>query len=47
MGLNLLSILSTSPHDEFGNWFKIKGKRRVLSPDAEESMLSRVVSADV
>jgi hypothetical protein len=42
-----LSILSSPPDDEYGNWFKIKGKTRVLSPNAEKSMLSRAVSADV
>jgi len=39
MGPNLLSILSLSPDDQFGNWFKIKGKRRMLPPDAEKSTL--------
>jgi hypothetical protein len=38
---NLLSILPLSPQDEVGNWFKIKGERGVLSPDAEKSMLLR------
>jgi len=47
MGLNLLSILSLSPDDECGNWFKIKGKSGVLSPDAEKSMLLGWATLDV
>jgi hypothetical protein len=39
IGSNLLSILSLSPHDGFGNCFKIKREKGVLSPDAEKSML--------
>jgi hypothetical protein len=41
MGPNLLSTLSLFPDDEYGNWFKIKGGRAVLSPDAEKPMLLR------
>ncbi|MBP1699152.1 MAG: hypothetical protein H6Q41_4340 [Deltaproteobacteria bacterium] len=38
-GPNLLSTLSLFPDDEYGNGFKIKGERAVLSSDAEKSML--------
>jgi hypothetical protein len=47
MGANLLSSLPLSPHDECGNWFKIKGEKGVLSPDAEKSMLLRWATSDV
>jgi hypothetical protein len=46
-GTNLLLILSSSPHDECRNCFKIKGKMGVLSGNAEKSMLRRVASLDV
>ncbi len=47
VGLLLLSISSLSPHDEWSNGFKIKGKRAVLPPDAVKSRLRRVASPDV
>jgi len=45
--LNLLSNSSLSPHGERSNSFKGKGKRAMLSPNAEESMLRRMVYPDV
>ena len=47
MGTNLLSSLPLSPHDEYGNWFKIKGEKGVLSSDAEKSMLLGWATSDV
>ena len=47
MGTNLLSSLPLSPHDECGNWFKIKGEKGVLSSDAEKSMLLGWATSDV
>jgi len=47
MGLNLLSILSLSPDSECGNWFRIKGEKWVLSPDAEISMFLGWATLDV
>jgi hypothetical protein len=44
---DLLSILSLFPEDDYGNWFKIKGEREVLSPDAGKSMLLRGGTPDV
>jgi hypothetical protein len=44
---NLLSTVSLFPGGEGGNWFKIKGERAVLSPDAEKSMVLRWGSPDV
>jgi hypothetical protein len=46
-GTNLLLILSSSPHDECRNCFKIKGKMGVLSANAEKSMLRRMASLNV
>jgi hypothetical protein len=46
-GRNLLSALSLFPDEEYGNWFKIKGERAVLPPDAEESVLLRQGTPDV
>jgi hypothetical protein len=45
--LVLLSILPSSPHRWRSNRFKIKGKRAMLSPNAEKSMLRRMASLDV
>jgi len=45
--LNLLSNSSLSPHGAWSNSFKTKGKRAMLSPDAEKSMLRRIVYPDV
>jgi len=47
MGADLLSSLPLSPHDECDNWFKIKGEKGVLSPDAEKSMFSGLATSDV
>jgi len=43
----LLSIPSLSPHDEWSNWLRIKGKRAMLPSDAEKSMLGKAASIDV
>jgi len=45
--LNPLSNSSLSPHGAWSNSFKTKGKRAMLSPDAEKSMLRRIVYPDV
>jgi len=46
-GLILLPIPSWSPHEEWGNRFRIKDKRAVLSSNAMKSRFGRMVSLDV
>ena len=47
MGPNLSPIPPWSPHDEWGDRLKIKGKMGGLSPDAEKSMLWGMATSDV
>jgi hypothetical protein len=44
---NLLPIPSLSPRDGSSNWFKIRGKRAMPSPNPEKSTLRRISSPGV